>query len=63
MDVLGWLQSLGRTADPLRLGFQPQPLYLVLCVLMPVTIGLMVGFGVRLVERLLGIERPQRGGH
>jgi hypothetical protein len=63
MDVLGWLQSLGRTADPLRPGFHPQPLYLVLCVLMPVSIGLLVGFGVRLVERLLGIERPQGGGH
>ncbi len=63
MDLLGWLQGLGRSADPLRPGFTPQPLYLVLCVLMPVTIGLVVGFGVRAVERLLGIERPREGGH
>jgi hypothetical protein len=63
MDLLGWLQDLGRTVDPTRPGFHPQPLYLVMCVLMPVGIGLAVGFGVRLVERLLGIERPRGGGH
>ncbi len=63
MDLLGWLQELGRDADPLTEGFQAQPLYLVVCVLMPLAIGLTVGFGLRTVERILGIQRPGGGGH
>ncbi len=63
MDFLAWLQELGRDADPLGGGFQPQPLYLLVCVLMPVTIGLAVGFGLRTIERILGIQRAQGGGH
>ncbi len=63
MNLLAWLQGLGRTADPTAQGFQAQPLYLLVSVLMPVTIGLAVGFGVRLLERLLGRERARGGGH
>jgi hypothetical protein len=63
MDFLAWLQDLGRTANPLAKGFQAKPLYLLLSVLMPVTIGLVVGFGLRAVERILGINPPRGGGH
>ena len=63
MDLLAWLQDLGRNANPSGPGFQPKPLYLLLSVLMPVSIGLLVGFGVRAVERFLGIQSPRGGGH
>ncbi len=63
MDLLGWLQELGQDADPLMQGFQPQPLYLVICVFMPLAIGLAVGFGLRTVERILGVQRTPEGGH
>lgn len=63
MNFLAWLQELGRTADPTSKGFEARPLYLLMSVLMPVTIGLAVGLGVRLIERILGIERARRGGH
>jgi hypothetical protein len=38
-------------------GFQPRTSYVVLSVVLPVTIGLLVGFSLRLVERLFGIGR------
>ena len=63
MDFLAWLQELARDADPVAPGFQPKLLYLVVCVLLPATIGMMVGFGYRFVERVLGIETPRGGGH
>ncbi len=63
MNLLAWLQNLGRTADPTSKGFQARPLYLLVSVLMPVAIGLVVGFGLRAIERILGIERGQGGGH
>ncbi len=63
MDLLAWLQALGRDADPLAAGFQARRLYLLVSVLMPVGIGLTVGFGLRAVERLLGVVPTQRGGH
>jgi hypothetical protein len=63
MTFLAWLQELARDADPASSGFQPKPLYLVVCVLLPVTIGMVVGFGLRFIERVLGIETPRGGGH
>ena len=63
MDLLAWLQDLGRDANPLVEGFQAKPLYLLISVLMPVTIGMAVGFGLRTIERVLGIESPRGGGH
>ena len=63
VDFLAWLQDLGRDASPTVAGFQAKPLYLLLSVLMPVTIGLAVGFGLRTVERILGLGAPRPGGH
>jgi hypothetical protein len=63
MDFLAWLQELARDANPMTPGFQPKPVYLVVCVLLPVTIGTLVGFGLRFIERVLGIETPRGGGH
>jgi hypothetical protein len=62
VDILSWLQALGRDADPARAGFQAKPMYLVVSVVLPVAIGLVVGFGLRLIERLFGVELG-RGGH
>ncbi len=63
MPFLDWLQHLGRTAAPAAPGFQAQPLYLLMAVLLPVGIGLTVGYGVRLLERLLGRGPARGGGH
>jgi len=63
MSFLAWLQELARDADPVTPGFQAKLLYLGVCVLLPVTIGMLVGFGLRFVERVLGIEAPRGGGH
>ena len=63
MGFLAWLQELGRDAYPMVEGFQAKPVYLLLSVLMPVTIGLTVGFGLRMVERFLGLGAPRGGGH
>jgi hypothetical protein len=62
MDLINWLQELGKDADPSRPGFQPSGLYLLVCVVMPVVIGASVGMGLRLIERVLGIELG-RGRH
>ncbi len=62
MHFIDWLQRLGMDADPVKPGFQPQTLYLVACVAMPVLIGLLVGFGLRTIERIFGIELG-KGGH
>jgi hypothetical protein len=56
VGLIGWLQSLGADADPVAPGFQAQHLYLVVSVALPVTIGLVVGFCLRLIERVLGVE-------
>jgi hypothetical protein len=62
MDILGWLQNLGKDASPAP-GFQAQPLYLVMSIVLPVTLGLFVGFSVRLLERVFGVELGKRGAH
>ncbi len=62
MSWLTWLQALGKDADALAPGFQARPEYLVVCVLLPVSVGLLVGFSLRLLEHVLGVELG-RGGH
>jgi len=59
---LTWLQDLGKDADGMAPGFQAQPEYLAVCVLLPVGVGLLVGVSLRLAERVLGVELG-RGGH
>lgn len=63
MDIFQFLQDLGRDANPEKEGFQPQILYIIVCVGMPVAIGLFVGYGLRLVEKIFGIELGKGGGH
>lgn len=62
MDVLGWLQQLAKDANETAEGFQARPLYLLVSVLLPVTIGLVVGYGLKLIERAFGITLA-KGGH
>jgi len=62
VDIFEWLQALGKDADPAAAGFQAQPLYVAVCVLMPAAIGLLVGYGLRFIERTFGVELG-RGGH
>ena len=63
MDVLNWLQNLGRDADTSAAGFQAKPMYVFMSVALPVGMGLVAGYGLRLIERILGIELGRRGGH
>jgi hypothetical protein len=62
VGFLAWLQNLGADADPSKPGFQPQAMYLVMSVVLPVFIGLVVGLGLRVIERVVGVELG-RGGH
>jgi len=62
MTFIQWLQKLGTDADPSTPGFQARALYVLMCLAMPVFIGLLVGFGLRTIERLFGVELG-RGGH
>lgn len=55
MDFLGWLQSLGKDASPAP-GFQARPLYVLVSVALPVAVGLGMGFLLRLIERIFGVE-------
>jgi hypothetical protein len=63
MDFLNWLQGLGSDADLNAKGFQASTAYVLMSIFMPVTFGLVVGFGLRLIERIFGIELGRRGGH
>jgi len=62
MDLIEWLQELGKDADPTQPGFQAQTLYVVMCVVLPVVIGLIAGFGLRAIERIFGITLG-KGSH
>lgn len=63
MNFLTWLQDLGKDANPAADGFQVSPTYVFVCVMLPVVFGLIVGFGLRLIERVFGIELGKGGGH
>jgi hypothetical protein len=63
MEWLNWLQDLGKDANPSAPGFQAKTAYILVCVLMPVFFGLIVGFGLRLIERFFGVELGKGGGH
>ena len=62
MEFLNWLQDLGMDANQSEDGFQSGPMYVFICLALPVVFGLVVGFGLRLIERLSGVELG-KGGH
>ena len=62
MQIIEWLQALARDANPNKQGFQAQYLYIVVSVAMPVVMGAIVGFGLRLIERIFNVELG-KGGH
>ncbi len=62
MEFLNWLQELGRDASPAP-GFQARPAYVLVSVFLPVLVGLAVGFTLKLIERVLGVELGKGGGH
>ena len=63
MDFLNWLQNLAKDADPVAKGFQARPMYVFMCVMLPVAMGLFVGFGLRFIEQVLGVELGRGGRH
>ena len=62
MEFLNWLQNLGRDASPAP-GFQARPAYVIVSVFLPVLLGLAVGFSLRLIERVFGVELGKGGAH
>ncbi len=62
MDMLSWLQDLGKDASEAP-GFQAKLLYVTLCVVLPVSWGLLVGGCLRLVEKIIGVELGRGGAH
>jgi hypothetical protein len=63
MDFLNWLQGLGSNANLSGKGFHARPAYIIVSVVMPVIFGLAVGLGLRLIERIFGVELGRKGGH
>ena len=63
MEFLNWLQNLGMDANQSADGFQAGFLYVLVCVALPVVFGLAVGIGLRLIERIFGVEIGRGGGH
>ena len=63
MEFLNWLQDLGMDASQSKEGFQSSPMYVFVCVALPVVFGLVIGFGLRLIERVFGVEIGRGGGH
>jgi hypothetical protein len=62
VDIVTWLQELGRSVgDGPR--FHARPLYVVVCVVLPVTWGLSVGFLLRAIEKIVGVELGRGGAH
>ena len=49
MEFLNWLQDLGMDANLSEDGFQAGPMYVFICLVLPVAFGLIVGFGLRLI--------------
>jgi len=62
LEFLNWLQNLGRDASPAP-GFQARPAYVIVSVFLPVLLGLAVGFSLRLIERVFGVELGKGGAH
>lgn len=63
MEFLNWLQDLGMDANRSVEGFQSSAMYVFVCAALPVIFGLVVGFGLRLIERVFGVEIGKGGGH
>jgi len=38
-------------------------MYVFMCIALPVAMGLIVGMGLRLIERMTGMELGRGGGH
>jgi len=62
VEFLNWLQNLGKDASPAP-GFQARPMYVLVSVFLPVLVGLAVGFTLKGIERLLGVELGKGGAH
>jgi hypothetical protein len=62
VSIFEWLQALGNDANAVAKGFQALPMYILVCLAMPVLIGLFVGYGLRFIERTFGVELG-KGGH
>jgi hypothetical protein len=63
--VLDVIMRIARDADPVKAGFQATPLYLLLCLALPVLMGIIAGLissGVMRVCRRTGYLDKGGGG-
>jgi hypothetical protein len=63
VEFLNWLQNLGHDANVTESGFQARPMYVLMSVILPVAMGLISGYGLRLIERFFGVELGKGGRH
>jgi ABC-type phosphate transport system permease subunit len=59
MDLAEWLRQVSQDADAARDGFQAQPMYVVLNIVVPAAYGAIVAGVLTAVERLRGRARGE----
>jgi hypothetical protein len=60
MSFLEYLLKIAADADPMKRGFQAQPLYTFLNIAVPVILGILLGSLMKIIEKMLRI-RKKRG--
>lgn len=60
MTLLEYLLSIAADADPVEKGFQAQPMYIFLGIVIPVVLGILLGSLIKMIEKVLRI-RKKRG--
>ncbi len=60
MRSFEYLLRIAVDADPMKRGFQAQPLYLFLSIAVPVILGILLGSLMKIIEKMLRI-RKKRG--
>ena len=57
MRLIEYLIGIASDGLPTPKGFQPQPMYIFLNIAVPVFIGLLMGWIIKLIEKFLVIKK------
>ncbi len=60
MRSFEYLLRIAADADPMKRGFQAEPMYLFLNIAVPVILGILLGSLIKIIEKILRI-RKKRG--
>ena len=60
MRVLEYLLRIAADGDPLRKGFQAQPMYIFLNLAVPILLGFFLGGLMKIVERMRRTKKKRR---